>query len=159
MAGPICASDEPRYEARVMSKGKSDPVDAIVGRNIRIRRIDKGLTQTDLAKGIGVTFQQVQKYEQGTNRVGGGRLYKIADVLSLPISAFFEGAGSPHHKVKDSPSALLAEPHALRLLRSFCQIDDMEARRAVTEVVEMLAYNNSLQVDNHRSQAADDNRR
>jgi transcriptional regulator with XRE-family HTH domain len=122
-----------------MSGRSPDPVDALVGRNIRIRRIDKGLTQTDLGKAIGVSFQQVQKYEQGTNRVGGGRLYKIADVLGLPISAFFEGADSPHHKVKESPTALLAEPHALRLLRSFCKIDDMEARRAVIAVVEMLA--------------------
>jgi transcriptional regulator with XRE-family HTH domain len=115
-----------------------DHVDALVGRNIRIHRIDKGLTLTHLAKGIGVTFQQVQKYEQGTNRVGGGRLYKIADVLRLPISAFFEGADTPHHKVKESPSALLAEPLAVRLLRSFCEIDDMETRRAVAEVVELL---------------------
>ena len=122
-----------------MSTRSPDPIDALVGRNIHIHRIDKGLTQTDLAKGIGVTFQQVQKYEQGANRVGGGRLYKIADVLGLPISAFFEGADSPHHKVKESPSALLAEPLALRLLRAFCQIDDMEARRAFAEVVERLA--------------------
>jgi transcriptional regulator with XRE-family HTH domain len=122
-----------------MSTRSPDPIDALVGRNIHIHRIDKGLTQTDLAKGIGVTFQQVQKYEQGTNRVGGGRLYKIADVLGLPISAFFEGADSPHHKVKESPSALLAEPFALRLLKSFSQIDDMDARRAVAELVERLA--------------------
>ena len=112
-----------------MSTRRSDLIDALVGRNIRIHRIDKGLTQTDLGKRIGVTFQQVQKYEQGTNRVGGGRLYKIAGVLRLPISAFFEGADSPHHNVNESPSALLAEPHALRLFRSFCQIENMETRR------------------------------
>jgi transcriptional regulator with XRE-family HTH domain len=122
-----------------MSKGGPDLVDVLVGRNIRIRRIDKGLTQTELGKGIGVTFQQVQKYEQGINRVGGARLYKIADVLSLPISAFFEGADTAHHEVKESPSAFLAEPYAVRLLRSFCKIDDMETRRAVTVVVELLA--------------------
>ena len=122
-----------------MSKGRPNDIDILVGRNIRIHRIDKGFTQTDLAKGIAVTFQQVQKYEQGINRVGGGRLYKIADVLGLPLSAFFEGADSPHHKIKESPSALLAEPYAVRMLRSFCKIDDMETRRAVTEVVELLA--------------------
>jgi transcriptional regulator with XRE-family HTH domain len=122
-----------------MSTRSPDPVDALVGRNIRVHRIDRGLTQTDLAKGIGVTFQQVQKYEQGTNRVGGGRLYKIADVLGLPISAFFEGADTSHHQGKESPLALLADPHALRLLRAFCQIDDMEARRAFAEVVERVA--------------------
>jgi transcriptional regulator with XRE-family HTH domain len=122
-----------------MSKGRANDIDALVGRNIRIHRIDKGLSQTDLAKGIAVTFQQVQKYEQGTNRVGGGRLYKIADLLGLPISASFEGADSPLRKIKESPSALLAEPHALRFLRSFCKIDDMEARLAIIAVVELLA--------------------
>jgi len=116
-----------------------DPIDAMVGRNIRIHRLDKGLTQTELGKRIGVTFQQVQKYEQGVNRVGGGRLYKIADVLQLPISAFFEGTDHTEHKVKESPQALLAEAHALKMLRSFCQIDDAETRRLLVEVVQRLA--------------------
>jgi transcriptional regulator with XRE-family HTH domain len=127
-----------------MSQRSPDPVDALVGRNIRIHRIDKGLTQTELGKRIGVTFQQVQKYEQGVNRVGGGRLFRIADVLGLPISTFFEGTDHSEHKVKESPLALLAEPHALKLLRSFCQIDDMEVRRSIVEVVERLAVKSAL---------------
>jgi transcriptional regulator with XRE-family HTH domain len=122
-----------------MSPRSPDPVDALVGRNIRIYRLHKGLSQTDLAKRIGVTFQQVQKYERGTNRVGGGRLYKVADVLGLPISAFFEGVKISDDKVKDSPLLLLTELHAERLLRSFCQIDDMKIRRALVDVVERLA--------------------
>jgi hypothetical protein len=73
------------------------------------------------------------------NRVGGGRLYKIADVLQLPISAFFEGTDHSEHKIKESPLALLAEAHALKMLRSFCQIDDMDVRRSLVEVVERLA--------------------
>jgi transcriptional regulator with XRE-family HTH domain len=122
-----------------MSTRSPDPVDVLVGRNVRIHRIDKGLTQTDLAKRIGVTFQQVQKYEQGVNRVDGGRLYKIAAVLELPISAFFEGTSYTEHDVRESPLALLAEAHALKLLRSFCEIDDMDVRRSLVEVVERLA--------------------
>jgi transcriptional regulator with XRE-family HTH domain len=122
-----------------MSQRSPDPIDALVGRNIRIHRIDKGLTQTELGKRIGVTFQQVQKYEQGVNRVGGGRLFKIADVLELPISTFFEGTDHVEHKVRESPLALLAEPHALKMLRSFCHIDDMDVRRSLVEVVERLA--------------------
>jgi transcriptional regulator with XRE-family HTH domain len=116
-----------------------DPIDALVGRNIRIHRLDQGLTQTEFGKRIGVTFQQVQKYEQGVNRIGGGRLYKIADVLQLPISAFFEGADHTEHKVKESPLALLAEAHALKMLQAFCQIDDAETRRLLVEVAQRLA--------------------
>jgi transcriptional regulator with XRE-family HTH domain len=120
-----------------MSSRSPDPIDALVGQNIRVRRIDKGLTQTDLANRIGVTFQQVQKYEQGVNRVGGGRLFKIADVLELPLSAFFEGAKIARHQ--ESPLELLTEPHALRMIKAFCQIDDEETRRLLVEVVERLA--------------------
>jgi transcriptional regulator with XRE-family HTH domain len=116
-----------------------DPIDALVGRNIRIHRLDKGLTQTDVASRIGVTFQQLQKYEQGMNRVVGGRLFKLAEVLELPISAFFEGG--PGNRDDDSNSALelLAQPHALRLLRPFSQIGDMETRLALVALVERLA--------------------
>jgi transcriptional regulator with XRE-family HTH domain len=128
-----------------MSQRSADPIDAVVGRNIRLHRIDKGLTQTELGKSIGVTFQQVQKYEQGANRVGGGRLYKIADVLQVPISAFFEGADHAKRKVRESPLALLVEPHALKLLRSFCQIDDMDVRRSLIEVAERLAVKSGSQ--------------
>jgi transcriptional regulator with XRE-family HTH domain len=123
----------------VASHRSPDPIDVLVGHNIRIHRIDQGLTQTDLAKRIGVTFQQVQKYEQGMNRVGGGRLYKVAEVLRLPISTFFEGATGSRGKPEESPLKLLAEPHALNMLKAFCQVDDMEARRLLVEVVERLA--------------------
>jgi transcriptional regulator with XRE-family HTH domain len=123
----------------VASRRSPDPVDVLVGHNIRIHRIDQGLTQTDLGNRIGVTFQQVQKYEQGVNRVGGGRLFKIAEVLGVPISTFFEGATSSRHKAQESPLTLLAEPHALNMLKAFCQVDDMEARRLLVEVAERLA--------------------
>ena len=122
----------------VVSQRSPDPIGVLVGRNIYIHRIDQGLTQTDLGKRIGVTFQQVQKYEQGMNRVGGGRLFRIAEVLRLPISAFFEGATSSLHKVEGSPLTLLAEPHALKMLKAFSHVDDMEARRLLVEVVERL---------------------
>ena len=124
-----------------MSARSPDPIDFLVGHNIRIHRCDKGLTQTDLAKRIGVTFQQVQKYEEGRNRVGGSRLFKIADALELPLNTFFEGCNISHQRVEDSPLlllALLAEPHAVRILKAFCQIDDMETRSALVDVVERL---------------------
>jgi transcriptional regulator with XRE-family HTH domain len=122
-----------------MSARSPDPIDFLVGQNIRIHRLDEGLTQTDLAKRIGVTFQQVQKYEEGRNRVGGSRLFKIADALELPLSTFFEGCNISHQRVEDSPLLLLAEPHAMKILKAFCQIDDVETRSALVDVVERLA--------------------
>lgn len=78
-----------------MPKKSGNAVDALVGKRIRARRLDVGLTQIDLGKALGVTFQQVQKYEFGTNRVSAGRLYEIGTVLNVPISYFYEGLRQP----------------------------------------------------------------
>ena len=115
-------------------------VDVLVGRNIRIHRLDRGLSQTDLANHIGVTFQQVQKYENGVNRVGSGRLFKIAEVLGVPVSNFFEGADySGEQPARNSPIAMLSEPYALRLLKAVRDIADPELRRLLVEVSEKFA--------------------
>lgn len=122
-----------------MSK-RSNDIDELVGRNIRIHRINRGISQTEFARAIGVTFQQVQKYEDGTNRVGSGRLFKIASFLSVAIPAFFEGA---EHLAGDcnghSPVALLSEPYALRLVQAFCAIENVELRRSMVELVQGMA--------------------
>ncbi len=120
-----------------MGERRRDAVDVLVGRNIRILRQDRGMSQTELARKIDVTFQQVQKYENGTNRVGSGRLFKIASIINVPITAFFEGANQvAAENAGTSPVALLAEPYALRLLQAFCGLDDMELRRSITEFAE-----------------------
>jgi transcriptional regulator with XRE-family HTH domain len=116
-----------------------DPIDVLVGRNIRIHRLDKALTQTDVASRIGVTFQQLQKYEQGMNRVGGARLFKVAEVLEVPISALFESGPDTPEIDSNSAMELLGEAYALRLLRPFSRIADVETRRALVAVVEALA--------------------
>lgn len=74
-----------------MPKKSGNPVDAIVGKRIRARRVEVRMTQETLGKVLGVTFQQVQKYEFGTNRVSAGRLYEIGTVLKVPVSYFYEG--------------------------------------------------------------------
>ena len=74
-----------------MSVKRPDPVDVEVGHRIRIQRLARGMSQTALANHLGVTFQQVQKYEKGVNRVGAGRLTRIAEVLGVPVNAFFTG--------------------------------------------------------------------
>src|SRR5215813_439830 len=116
-----------------------DLVDQIVGRNIRIYRLQKGLTQTELADELGLTFQQVQKYEKGTNRVGSGRLLKIATFLNIPVTALFKGSDEMADADKQSIFDQLATPHANRLLQAFARIDDDGLRRSVVQLVEEIA--------------------
>ncbi|MFL4968348.1 MAG: helix-turn-helix domain-containing protein [Xanthobacteraceae bacterium] len=75
-----------------MSPKRPDAIDVLVGHNIRIQRHAKGVSQTELAQRVGVTFQQVQKYEGGVNRVGAGRLTRIAAVLGVPVTALLDGS-------------------------------------------------------------------
>jgi transcriptional regulator with XRE-family HTH domain len=120
-----------------MSAKARSHIDKLVGHNIRIHRLDAGLSQTDLGKHIGVTFQQVQKYENGVNRVGSGNLFKIASALNLSVAALFQGVDDKSQRsIDDSPIALLAQPYALRLLRAFAQIDNPELRKSLVEMVE-----------------------
>jgi transcriptional regulator with XRE-family HTH domain len=111
----------------------------MVGGNIRIFRIRRGVSQIDLAEQIGVTFQQVQKYERGINRVGAGRLSRIATALGVSIGELFE---SPGDNLSDStsPLRLLAEPGALRLLKSYARTSDPSVRRAVIELAEATTH-------------------
>jgi transcriptional regulator with XRE-family HTH domain len=125
-----------------MSRKGPDSVDRIVGRNIRIYRLQRGLTQTELADQLDLTFQQVQKYEKGTNRVGSGRLLKIATFLGVPVTALFKGSDEMADTDKQSLFDQLAKPHANRLLQAFARIDDDGLRRSVVQLVEEIAKNN-----------------
>jgi transcriptional regulator with XRE-family HTH domain len=109
----------------------------LVGQNIRICRLQKELSQGELGRRIGVTFQQVQKYEKG--RVGASRLTQIADVLGVPIPTLFDGAPTAA-QTSTEPTArfLLAKPHSLRLLQGFDKIDNDATRLAVLHLVESL---------------------
>ncbi|HEY0803063.1 MAG TPA: helix-turn-helix transcriptional regulator [Steroidobacteraceae bacterium] len=120
-----------------MSARKPDPLDVVVGAKIRIFRTDRGLSQTALADAIGVTFQQVQKYESGTNRVGAGRLSRIAVVLGVSIGQLFESSDDAADAT--SPFRLLIEPGALRLLKAFSRTSDPRVRRGITLLLESLA--------------------
>jgi transcriptional regulator with XRE-family HTH domain len=116
------------------------PVDVVVGQNIRIGRLQMGLSQTELGARIGVTFQQIQKYEKGTNRVGASRLQQISEALRLPVPTFFDGAPSAGDgPVEQTPRYLLAKPHALRLLNAFNKINEEASRLAVLHLIEVLS--------------------
>src|SRR5207244_8195316 len=108
-----------------MSVKRPDPVDIEVGHRIRIERLARGLSQTALANQLGVTFQQLQKYEKGVNRVGAGRLSRIADKLKVPVTFFYEGAVGPK-KVADNINEgleFVRTAGTLRLLRAFEKMD------------------------------------
>jgi transcriptional regulator with XRE-family HTH domain len=123
---------------------KPDAIDVEVGQRIRIQRLQSGLSQTSFAEQLGVTFQQVQKYEKGLNRVGAGRLTKIAEVLDVPVSIFFGAHDEGQLERGDrgtasSPLKLLTVPGALRLLRAYGQLNDGKMRHSIVELVENIA--------------------
>jgi transcriptional regulator with XRE-family HTH domain len=127
-----------------MSVKRPDPVDIEVGHRIRIERLARGLSQTALANQLGVTFQQVQKYEKGVNRVGAGRLTKIAEVLGIEVGTFFSGKemlNSEQSKEggESSPLKLLTVSGAFRLLRAYGDIEDNNLRRAIVDLVEQIS--------------------
>lgn len=103
---------------------QTQPVDRHVGIRIRTRRKLMGITQQELGRRLGLTFQQVQKYERGANRIGASRLYQLAEILEVPVAWFFEGlpanAATPGMSARqDEVAVFLAEPLAHRLVREF----------------------------------------
>jgi transcriptional regulator with XRE-family HTH domain len=121
-----------------MAKRKSSPLDVMVGARIHMLRTNRGMSQAMLAERIGVTFQQVQKYERGANRVGASRLSQIASVLGVSVGELFEAAeaGSPG---LNSPVGLLAEPGALRVLKAYARTTSPRVRLCIAKLVEGIA--------------------
>lgn len=135
-----------------------DQVDKQVGRRIRVHRLTLGMSQTTLAKALGVTFQQVQKYEKGANRVGAGRLTNIANALGVPVTTLLgadDNASPPREgKQEDgSPLNLLTTPDVLKLLRAYSKLSDGMMRRLVVTLVEHIAAarDQSSKRDQYRS--------
>ncbi|BDL38578.1 helix-turn-helix domain-containing protein [Methylorubrum sp. GM97] len=109
--------------------------DVIVGLRIQTMRKSRGLSQTALGVAIGVTFQQIQKYENGTNRVGAGRLSVIARVLGVPVSVFFEEGDNAAAQEKTEAFGFLRVPGAIDLLNAFITIENDQLRREVLALV------------------------
>jgi len=122
------------------------PVDRHVGGRVRLRRTLAGMSQEQLGEHLGVTFQQVQKYEKGTNRISASRLWQVAEVLKVPVAFFFEGTD----EARQAPAAGFAESRqseitgiaqsteALQLLRHFTHIAEPRLRRAVVDLARAL---------------------
>jgi transcriptional regulator with XRE-family HTH domain len=128
-------------------KKATNPVDKYVGSRIRMRRLMLGITQEKLGDGLGVTFQQVQKYEKGMNRIGASRLQHISQILKIPVPFFFEGAphllGQPTEIGKASSPAYIfdffATAEGLALTRAFLRIKEPRVRRRIVALVEEIA--------------------
>src|SRR5438132_8313044 len=115
---------------------RADNRDAEVGRRVRLRRLECRLSQTELADRIGVTFQQVQKYEKGANRIGAGRLQRISEALKVPIAFFFPNAGSPAPTINgDSESVFgfLQTSGSVRIVKAFHKIKSRKARQVLVD--------------------------
>lgn len=115
----------------------ADPVDVAVGARIRLLRKVRGLSQQALADAAGVTFQQIQKYERGANRVSASMLSRIAQTLQTPMAEMF-GEGEGSSGAIDEVAAMLAEPGALELLRAYSALPRGPARTALVDFVRAL---------------------
>jgi transcriptional regulator with XRE-family HTH domain len=117
--------------------------DVEVGQRIRARRMAQGMSQTELGNLLGVTFQQVQKYEKGVNRIAASRLFDIAGALHQPVARFFEGLGSRAAGAAESRQNTiddaLATPEGAQLMSVFASIRSQRVRRKVLELVRTLA--------------------
>jgi transcriptional regulator with XRE-family HTH domain len=131
--------------SNIMAKKSPDPTDRHVGSRLRMRRMMLQMSQTKLGDVIGVTFQQVQKYENGTNRIVASRLQRVADTLQVPVTFFFEGAPRTRggttkpSRAKfgfDDVNAFLASAHGLALAKAFMAISDRKTRRCIVHLVE-----------------------
>lgn len=131
-----------------MAKKAPNPVDKHVGSRVRMRRMMLAMSQEKLGDALGLTFQQVQKYEKGANRIGASRLQQISSILQVPVSFFFEGAseldGSSRGAANDAPSPayvsdFLATSDGLALTKAFMRIPDAKLRRRIVDLVEQIA--------------------
>lgn len=129
-----------------MNRKAPNPIDIHVGSRVRLRRVLIGMSQEKLGDQLGITFQQVQKYEKGTNRIGSSRLYKIAEVLGVPVAFFFEdipgrtadkgfGETQSERYVVD----FISSAEGLQLNKAFLRIPESRVRRKIVELVQALA--------------------
>lgn len=130
-----------------MVKKSPNPTDKHVGARVRMRRMMLGMSQEKLGDALGLTFQQVQKYEKGTNRIGASRLQQISNILQVPVSFFFEGApnnSNPESGFGEAVSTayisdFLATSDGLALTRAFMRIKAPKLRRRIVDLVEQIA--------------------
>ncbi|WP_068311116.1 helix-turn-helix domain-containing protein [Polycladidibacter hongkongensis] len=129
------------------SKKAPNPIDIHVGSRVRLRRMMLGMSQEKLGESLGITFQQIQKYEKGTNRIGASRLQHIATILKVPVAFFFEDApGGPDERPGMSDNSqtsyvvdFLSSSDGLALNKAFVRIEDPQVRKKIVDLVRAIA--------------------
>ncbi len=127
-----------------------NPIDRHVGTRLRMRRVEAGLSQEKLGDALGITFQQIQKYEKGTNRIGASRLQLAAKILAVPVNYFFEGADAeldatpilPLAEVGEAPATFARSPQGLLLLNAFLKIKEPKLRKKIIDLIGAMATEN-----------------
>jgi transcriptional regulator with XRE-family HTH domain len=126
-------------------KKQANPIDVQVGNRVRIRRMLIGMSQERLGDLLGLTFQQVQKYEKGVNRIGAGRLFEVSRILNVPVDFFYEGLNAPEQpgmrEPESSPPVMefMSSGEGLQLSLAFMKIKDAKVRKRVLDLVKSLA--------------------
>ena len=143
---------KPRYYGKG-SSSDPDPIDVHVGSRVKLRRSLMNLSQSELAKMLGITFQQVQKYERGANRVSASRLFHLGQILNVPIEFFFEGFNSKKPQqaygfaeskqedfswIEDNEGDLMERKETLELVRTYYQVQDESVRRNFLKMLKAL---------------------
>jgi transcriptional regulator with XRE-family HTH domain len=155
-------------EDRLEAPGrKPNPMDIHVGSRVRLRRMVIGMSQEKLGEKMGLTFQQIQKYEKGTNRIGASRLYQLAQILDVPVQFFFEdaplgvgsragmhGSGFAESKTEAFLLDFLNSRDGLELNRAFVKITDPKVRKRVVELVRALSEDVAIEASNLRAVSA-----
>ena len=128
-----------------MPKKQANPTDVLVGNRVRIRRMLIGMSQERLGELLSLTFQQVQKYEKGVNRIGAGRLFDVSRILGVPIDYFYEGVaaqlGQPGFAEEGAPPVMefVSSGEGMQLSLAFMKIKDAKVRKRVLDLVKSLA--------------------
>ena len=139
---------------RTIKDDGPDPVDKFVGSRVRARRVGLRISQTKLGDAIGVTFQQVQKYENGTNRIGASNLFKISKTLSVEVAFFFEGLDADEEAAKElaglsegSQTKFDVDPmssrEAIELMHNYFRVKDENIKRKLSQLVKTMAQTNN----------------
>jgi transcriptional regulator with XRE-family HTH domain len=129
-----------------------DPIDVHVGSRVRLRRTLLGMSQEKLGDALGLTFQQIQKYERGANRIGSSRLFKLSQILDVPVSFFFDDMPDDVQKanrgLSDTPSEpfeadQLSKRETLELVRAYYKITQPKIRKHMFELIKSIAHSES----------------
>ena len=123
------------------SRTQAKTLDAHVGQRIRDKRNERGMSQTEVANALGVTFQQVRKYERGTNRVGASRLYDLSRILNVPVQIFFEGLESQADTLRgDAENVVhLMKPDTIDLVEAYYKVDNPHVRRQILSTIRSIS--------------------